>query len=152
VSEPPLPPQAGEPSSAICERHRLRFDPRTQSGCVLCRKEAGATTRERAGGRRSDSVGPGWLLAALLWLLSGLALSALHASLLASFSAFAPAPVPQSATVEPEADFEQDVDSGFDALRRDSADADPGWSAAADEDGEGPDYPLDDETDRSDSP
>lgn len=28
-------------ATALCEKHKLRFDPETQTGCVLCRREAG---------------------------------------------------------------------------------------------------------------
>ena len=28
--------------TVVCEKHRLRYDSETQTGCVLCRKEAGA--------------------------------------------------------------------------------------------------------------
>ena len=40
--------------TVVCEKHRLRYDSETQSGCVLCRKEAAA-----AGGVPTASGAPG---------------------------------------------------------------------------------------------
>lgn len=77
----------------VCERHGLRFDPATQSGCVLCRRERAAAEAPEARPVRPttiDAVGPGWLVAALLWLAAGAALYGLHERVLAAFGAVLP--------------------------------------------------------------
>ena len=43
--------EARKTSTVVCERHGLRYNPESQSGCVRCRKEAGeriGTTAPRA--------------------------------------------------------------------------------------------------------
>jgi len=132
VSEPPAA-ASPEPGSRLCARHGLRFDPATQDGCVLCRRERSAAAP--AAPSRIDSVGAGWLVAALLWIATGLALSSLHEIVLASFAGLASGGVPAAEAPVIGPALEQEVDSGLEALRRDSADADPGWDATVGDDG-----------------
>jgi hypothetical protein len=84
-------------ATAICEKHKLRFDPETHSGCVLCRKEAGAVPAEAAPAAKSagPAAGPageaaGGLggplgVAAAIWLVAALALYTAHQQLAAAY-------------------------------------------------------------------
>ena len=82
------PVAAGGGASALCERHRLRYDPRTQTGCVLCRREeAGASSVEPvAKGGAADDVRRGWAVAALLWLAAAGALFGVHRQIAAALA------------------------------------------------------------------
>lgn len=88
-------------ATAICEKHKLRFDPETQSGCVLCRKEAAAAsgiappapTAESAGrgphaapesGSAGDILAP-LGVAAAIWVVSALTLFAVHREMAAVY-------------------------------------------------------------------
>lgn len=76
------PPSSG---ATVCGRHGLRFDPATQTGCVICRREgAGATPTPRAAS--PAGAGRAWAIAALLWLAAGGVLFLAHREVLASFS------------------------------------------------------------------
>lgn len=73
------------PGAAVCERHGLRFDPATQEGCVICRRErAGTTPAPRA--EASAGAGRAWAVAVLLWLSAGGVLFLAHREVLASFA------------------------------------------------------------------
>src|SRR5262245_34239917 len=91
-------------SIATCEKHGLRFDPETQAGCVLCRKEAVAasgvaptvsTAAQRAERPSPAAVSPvpaNGVLAPLavavgLWLVSALALYTIHQQIAVSIVA-----------------------------------------------------------------
>ncbi len=68
-----------------CERHGLHYNPATQTGCALCRREAagGAAAAEAARGPAGGTaLVRAWLLAAVLVFATAVALDLLGAALL----------------------------------------------------------------------
>jgi hypothetical protein len=125
----------------VCEKHQLRYDAETQSGCVVCRREAatpeaGGSTAANAAPVREASAG-GLLLplavAGSIWLLSAAVLFVTHQSLAAAYlfdraereaaqaaaAERAPAPSPPEidANAEPPGSLDDQTDQAVEELR-----------------------------------
>jgi hypothetical protein len=86
-------------ATVVCEKHRLRYDAETQSGCVTCRREAAATAggvlpgSAPAAGRQPEvasSIPKVGLtiplaVAASIWFVSAFVLYAAHRKIAANF-------------------------------------------------------------------
>ncbi len=88
-------------ATAICEKHKLRFDPEMQSGCVLCRKEAAAAAgiappspaaevASRVSHSAAETGSAGGILAPLgvaaaIWVVSALTLYTVHQEMAAVY-------------------------------------------------------------------
>jgi hypothetical protein len=67
--------------TAVCEKHGLRYDPESQAGCVICRREAGASSlaaSPASAAPAEDGLARPLALAAAIWLISALALFGVH--------------------------------------------------------------------------
>ena len=94
--------------TVVCEKHRLRYDSETQSGCVLCRKEAaaaggvpvaggapGAATSRSAPSTAAPGITPAastgvagpLAVAASIWLVSSVLLYGAHHQIAAAYVA-----------------------------------------------------------------
>lgn len=63
-------------ATAVCEKHKLRFDPERQDGCVICRREAAPLAPPAAEPAGADGIGAPLAVASAIWLVSALVLFA----------------------------------------------------------------------------
>jgi hypothetical protein len=65
--------------TVVCQKHGLRYDPETQIGCVVCRREAAAAAPAATpAAPAEDGLGKPLAVAAAIWLASALVLFAAH--------------------------------------------------------------------------